>query len=65
MSVDDLLKAVDNLSRTDLDLVLDCVLFPHIAKDALDDAYKLMAEAQERETEALAWAEALIGDDLS
>lgn len=35
---------------------------PHVVKDELDAAYKLMAEDEERETEALAWAEALIGD---
>jgi hypothetical protein len=31
-------------------------------QDELDAAYKLMAEDKERESAALAWAEALIGD---
>jgi predicted CopG family antitoxin len=35
---------------------------PHVIKDELDAAYKLMAEDKERETEALVWVEALIGD---
>jgi predicted CopG family antitoxin len=35
---------------------------PHVVKDELDAAYKLMAEDEERETEALVWVEALIGD---
>ena len=35
---------------------------PHVIKDELDAAYKLMAEDKEREAEALAWADALIGD---
>jgi predicted CopG family antitoxin len=35
---------------------------PHVVKDELDAAYKLMAEDKERETEALVWVEALIGD---
>ena len=35
---------------------------PHVIKDELDAAYKLMAQDEERETEALAWTEALIGD---
>ncbi len=35
---------------------------PHVMKDDLEAAYKLMAEDEEREAEALAWAEALLGD---
>lgn len=35
---------------------------PHVIKDELETAYKLIAEDSARETEALAWAEALIGD---
>jgi predicted CopG family antitoxin len=35
---------------------------PHVIEDELDAAYKLMAKDKERETEALAWAEGLIGD---
>jgi predicted CopG family antitoxin len=35
---------------------------PHVITDELDAAYKLMAEDKTRETEALAWTEALIGD---
>jgi predicted CopG family antitoxin len=34
---------------------------PHVVKDELDAAYKLMAADKERETEALVWVEALIG----
>jgi predicted CopG family antitoxin len=41
---------------------IEDLLRPHVIKDELDAAYQLMAEDQERETEALAWAEALIGD---
>lgn len=35
---------------------------PHVIKDELETAYKLMAEDKEREAEALEWAEALVGD---
>lgn len=35
---------------------------PHVIKDELDAAYKLMAEDRARESEALEWSEALIGD---
>ncbi len=41
---------------------IENLLRPHVIKDELDAAYKLMAEDEARETEALAWAEALIGD---
>ena len=38
------------------------MLQPRMIKDELEAAYKLMAEDEERETEALVWAEALFGD---
>jgi predicted CopG family antitoxin len=41
---------------------IEDLLRPHVINDGLDAAYKLMAEDEERETEALVWAEALIGD---
>ena len=41
---------------------IENLLRPHVIKDELDAAYKLMAEDEECETEALGWAEALIGN---
>ena len=41
---------------------IENLLRPHVIKDELDAAYKLMAEDEERETEALGWAEDLIGN---
>ena len=35
---------------------------PYVINDDLDTAYKQMAEDEERELEALEWAEAFIGD---
>ena len=35
---------------------------PYVIKEDLDTAYKQMAEDEERELEALEWAEAFIGD---
>ena len=35
---------------------------PHVVGRALDDAYRTMAEDQEREDEALEWSENLITD---
>jgi predicted CopG family antitoxin len=35
---------------------------PHVTKHALDEAYREMAEDEERERQATEWAEGLIGD---
>lgn len=35
---------------------------PYVLKDELDAAYTLMAEDKVRESEAIEWSEALIGD---
>jgi predicted CopG family antitoxin len=35
---------------------------PHVLKRDLDNAYKQMAQDEEREREALEWSEALIGN---
>ena len=35
---------------------------PHVVRDDLDAAYRQMAADEEREAEALEWAEGLIGD---
>ena len=45
------------ISRFIEDLVRPHVLFPD-----LEEAYKEMAQDEEREVEALEWAEAMIGD---
>lgn len=41
---------------------IEDLLRPHVIQDELDVVYKLMAEDEARETEALVWAESLIGD---
>jgi predicted CopG family antitoxin len=41
---------------------IEDLLRPHVLKDELDAAYKRMAADEAREAEALAWAEALVGD---
>lgn len=35
---------------------------PHVVRDALDDAYREMAEDRRREDETPEWSEGLIGD---
>ena len=48
------------ISRFIEDLVRPQVLFPD-----LEDAYQQMAEDEEREAEALEWAEATVGDVIN
>ena len=38
---------------------------PHVTQTDLDSAYQLMAQDEERETEALEWSEALFGDAIN
>ena len=35
---------------------------PYVVRENLEDAYREMAQEEERESEALEWAEATIGD---
>jgi predicted CopG family antitoxin len=44
---------------------IEDLLRPYVIQDELDAAYMLMAKDEEREAEALVWAEALIGDSVS
>jgi predicted CopG family antitoxin len=44
---------------------IEDLLRPYVIQDELDAAYKLMANDEEREAEALVWAEALIEDSVS
>jgi hypothetical protein len=41
---------------------IEDLLRPHVVGTALDEGYKAMAADQEREAEALAWSNALVGD---
>lgn len=41
---------------------IEDIVRPYVVNDELDSAYKQMAEDEERELEALEWADALIGD---
>lgn len=44
---------------------IEDLLRPYVIQDELDAAYKLMANDEEREAEALVWAEELIGDSVT
>jgi predicted CopG family antitoxin len=50
------------VGRGAINQFIEDLLRPYVIKDDLDAAYKLIASDEERETEALVWAEALIGD---
>ncbi len=41
---------------------IETLVRPHVIEQDLDAAYREMAADEEREAEALEWAEALIGD---
>ena len=41
---------------------LESLARPHVVTDELAEGYKAMGQDQQREQEALAWSEALIGD---
>ncbi len=41
---------------------IESLVRPHVLKKDLDRAYKQMAQDEEREAEALEWAEGTIGD---
>jgi hypothetical protein len=41
---------------------IESLVRPHVTDEDLDAAYAEMAQDEEREAEALEWAEALIGD---
>lgn len=41
---------------------IESLVRPHVVKDELEDAYREMALDEEREAEALEWAEGTIGD---
>ena len=48
--------------KDDISQFIEDLVRKHIIKDELDAAYKQMAADEEREAEALEWAEALVGD---
>lgn len=41
---------------------IESLVRPHVVKNDLESAYREMAEDEARETEALEWSEATIGD---
>ena len=50
------------VGRRKISAFLENLARPHVLGDELADGYRAMAEDTEREQEALAWSEALVGD---
>ena len=50
------------VGRGKISQFIEVLLRPHVLKQDLETAYKEMAEDEVRETEALEWSEATIGD---
>jgi hypothetical protein len=50
------------IGRRHISQFIEDLVRPHVVDTELDEAYRLMAADEEREAEALAWAEATIGD---
>ncbi len=50
------------VGKGDISQFIEDIVRPYVIKNELDAAYKQMAADEEREGEALEWAEALVGD---
>jgi predicted CopG family antitoxin len=50
------------IGRRHISHFIEDLVRPHVIGTELETGYQAMAADEERETEALAWAEALIGD---
>jgi predicted CopG family antitoxin len=50
------------VGRRHISQFIEDLVRPHVIAPDLEAAYRVMAEDEERETEALEWAEATIGD---
>lgn len=52
----------DVIGRRKISQFIESLVRPHVIKGNLENAYREMAADEVRETEALEWAEAMIGD---
>lgn len=50
------------IGRRRISKFIEKLVRPHVVRNDLNEAYKQMARDEEREAEALEWAEATIGD---
>jgi predicted CopG family antitoxin len=52
----------NNIGKRRISRFIEELVRPHVTSQALEDAYAEMAQDEDREAEALEWAEATIGD---
>lgn len=50
------------IGRGSISRFIEELVRPHVVETELDEAYRAMAQDEERESDALEWSEALIGD---
>jgi hypothetical protein len=50
------------IGRRNISQFIESLVRPHVLEKDLEAAYQLMAQDESRESEALVWAEATIGD---
>jgi hypothetical protein len=50
------------IGRRNISQFIESLVRPHVLEKDLEAAYQLMAQDESRESEALEWAEATIGD---
>lgn len=50
------------VGRRQISQFIESLVRPHVLVEDLESAYRQMAEDEAREAEALAWAEATVGD---
>ncbi|NOZ71629.1 MAG: addiction module antitoxin [Chloroflexi bacterium] len=50
------------IGKKNISQFIEELVRPYVVQPDLEAAYRLMAQEEDREREALAWAEALIGD---
>ena len=50
------------VGRRRISRFIEDLVRPHVLYQELDDAYRQMAQDEEREAEALEWADAMVGD---
>ena len=53
------------IGRGNISQFIESLLRPHVINKNLEAAYKQMAENEKRESEALDWAEATVGDGFN
>jgi len=50
------------IGRRRISRFIESLVRPHVVQQALESAYRAMAEEESREREALEWSEATLGD---